>query len=67
MSKLPGYRSTFPKYPRRQLSTIVPVLCEHGISLAKALLTYHPNQRVTTKDAVLHKLFDDVPDRDAYD
>ena len=49
MTRLPGYRATFPKYPHRQLSTIVPALCEDGISITKLFLKYHPQQRINTK------------------
>ena len=33
VSQLPDYKSTFPKWPQRNVSCVLPILCEEGIDL----------------------------------
>ncbi|XP_070535924.1 cyclin-dependent kinase 2-like [Ptychodera flava] len=60
VSKLPDYKSTFPKWPTQDIAKVVPTLDKDGLDLLKQMLTYEPNKRISAKKAMSHRYFRDV-------
>jgi len=57
---LPEYAQTFPKWQGKAISELVPNLCPEGIDLLSRMLRYHPGERVSAKEALLHPYFDEL-------
>lgn len=60
VSRLPDYKSTFPKWRPQRLSTFNPQLNEEGLDLLAKMLIYKPENRLTAKTALTHPFFQDV-------
>ncbi|BBN01060.1 cyclin-dependent kinase [Marchantia polymorpha subsp. ruderalis] len=60
VTSLPDYKSAFPKWPPKNLSTVVPGLEPGGIDLLAKMLTLEPNRRITARDALDHEYFKDI-------
>ncbi|XP_074652153.1 cyclin-dependent kinase 2-like [Tubulanus polymorphus] len=61
VSKLPDYKSTFPKWPpQKDIGHLVPTLDEDGKELLMMMLTYVPHNRVSAKNALGHRYLSDV-------
>ena len=56
---LPDYKSTFPKWNRRDWATLVPALADNkeGLDLLSRMLHYDPSARITAKEALQHPYF----------
>ena len=57
VTKLPDYKSTFPKWPRQNLVSILKGLSADGVDLLQQMLIYDPQQRVSAMNARLHPYF----------
>lgn len=60
VSRLPDYKTTFPKWRVQQLSTCAPQLNEDGLDLLAKMLLYKPENRLTARMALTHPFFVDV-------
>eukprot|EP00180_Rhodochaete_pulchella_P001158 Plantae.Rhodophyta-Rhodochaete_pulchella.ctg1979.p1 GENE.Plantae.Rhodophyta-Rhodochaete_pulchella.ctg1979~~Plantae.Rhodophyta-Rhodochaete_pulchella.ctg1979.p1 ORF type:complete len:299 (-),score=38.72 Plantae.Rhodophyta-Rhodochaete_pulchella.ctg1979:228-1124(-) len=60
---LPDYRTNFPNWPRRHISHSVKNLDEQGLDLLSAMLIYDPNRRISARNALQHKFFEDIDPR----
>ncbi|XP_071825972.1 cyclin-dependent kinase 2-like isoform X2 [Apostichopus japonicus] len=58
VSKLPDYKSTFPKWQQHDLHKSVPALSVDGADLLKQMLMYQPDKRTSAKGALNHRYFD---------
>ncbi|XP_050552516.1 cyclin-dependent kinase 2 homolog [Spodoptera frugiperda] len=50
---------TFDEYPPSGLCKEHEILSDSGLALLQSLLTYDPNRRITAKEALQHKYFED--------
>ncbi|CAG5125082.1 unnamed protein product [Candidula unifasciata] len=57
VTSLPDYKSTFPKWPVKDVKSLTPTLCPEGIDLLQKMLTYEPSKRISAKTALLHPYF----------
>ena len=62
VSQLPDYKSTFPQWRAQPWSDVVPTLDADGIDLLSQMLVYEPNKRISARQALSHRYFDDVED-----
>lgn len=60
VSKLPDYKTTFPKWSRQNLASVNSQLNDDGLDLLNKMLIYRPDDRITAKMALLHPFFRDV-------
>jgi len=60
VSALPDFKSTFPKWKRKNLRELIPGLCELGCDLLSRMLEYEPGKRISAKEALRHPYFDDL-------
>jgi len=60
VTQLPDFNDLFPKWPRRDLREMVPMLCPAGIDLLGKLLDYVPARRISAKAAMDHEYFDEL-------
>lgn len=60
VSRLPDYKTTFPKWRAQLLSTHAPQLNEDGLDLLAKMLLYKPENRLTARMALTHPFFVDV-------
>lgn len=60
VTELPNYKTTFPKWKKKDLSKAVPGLGEVGLDLLARLLTLDPLKRITARKALKHPYFDDL-------
>jgi serine/threonine protein kinase len=58
VSRLPDYKSTFPRWPATKLQDKMPTIDSFGIDLFKQTLIYEPSGRITAKAAMDHPYFD---------
>ncbi|CAE7872493.1 CDK2 [Symbiodinium sp. KB8] len=65
VTSLKDFKSTFPKWPKRPLSKLVPRLDSTGLDLLQRMLEYDPSKRISVKEAMEHPFFDDV-NKDAF-
>ncbi|KAJ8352878.1 hypothetical protein SKAU_G00243540 [Synaphobranchus kaupii] len=57
VSRLPDYKSRFPRWSPQDLSKVTPKLQPSGLELLQQLLRYDPSQRVSAKAALTHPYF----------
>eukprot|EP00270_Netrium_digitus_P013154 TRINITY_DN4347_c0_g1_i2.p1 TRINITY_DN4347_c0_g1~~TRINITY_DN4347_c0_g1_i2.p1 ORF type:complete len:302 (-),score=86.72 TRINITY_DN4347_c0_g1_i2:201-1106(-) len=60
VTSLPDFKSAFPKWPPKDLSTIVPSLDAVGLDLLAKMLQLDPSKRVTARAALQHEYFNDI-------
>jgi len=60
VTKLPDYRDVFPKWAGRHLREVIPGLDADGIDLIYQMLRYNPVDRISAKEALRHRYFDEV-------
>lgn len=60
VTHLPDYKSSFPKWTAQDIGKFVPCLDHEGQDLLLKLLIYHPEKRVSARDALNHHYFKDV-------
>eukprot|EP00112_Aurelia_sp_Birch-Aquarium-sp1_P010764 Seg229.13 transcript_id=Seg229.13/GoldUCD/mRNA.D3Y31 product="Cyclin-dependent kinase 1" protein_id=Seg229.13/GoldUCD/D3Y31 len=57
---LPAYKGEFPKWPRKDLSKLLPGLDRVGIDLLERFLIYDPQSRISARKALNHPYFLDL-------
>ncbi len=60
VSELPEYKKNFPMYPAQSLAQKLPTIDAHGMDLLLRLLQYQPNLRISAKDALIHRYFQEA-------
>ncbi|KAG1666708.1 Cyclin-dependent kinase 2 [Nymphon striatum] len=60
VTRLPDFKSSFPKWMSQEISKMIPMLDEDGLDLINKLLTYDPTKRISAKAAANHRYFRDV-------
>ncbi|XP_033105761.1 cyclin-dependent kinase 2-like [Anneissia japonica] len=60
VTKLPDFKSTFPKWNAQDINKIVPTLDKDGKNLLSQMLCFVPERRITAKSALNHPFFHDV-------
>eukprot|EP00850_Spirogloea_muscicola_P015906 SM000125S26111 [mRNA] locus=s125:288777:290905:- [translate_table: standard] len=60
VTQLPDFKSAFPKWPAKDLVTVVPTLDPVGLDLLKQMLFLEPSRRITARDALEHEYFRDL-------
>jgi len=60
VSTYPDYKTTFPQWGAKKLSTFAPDLCPLGIDLLKKMLAYEPGARISAREALKHDYFADL-------
>ncbi|XP_076336803.1 cyclin-dependent kinase 2-like [Tachypleus tridentatus] len=60
VTKLPDYKSSFPKWKAQDMNKLVPNLDFDGQDLLLKMLKYEPNLRISAKSALSHRYFRDV-------
>ena len=59
VSQLPDYKPQFPKWQAKEMRELCPKVDEFGLDLLKRMLVYPPHSRVSAKDALRHRYFED--------
>jgi len=57
VTSFPDFKSSFPKWGRQQLQSVVSTLDENGLDLLDCLLVYDPAGRISAKQAMIHPYF----------
>ncbi|XP_057416977.1 cell division control protein 2 homolog [Lotus japonicus] len=60
VTSLPDFKSAFPKWPSKDLATVVPNLDSAGLDLLSNMLRLDPTKRVTARSALEHEYFKDI-------
>ncbi|KAG1699776.1 Cyclin-dependent kinase 2 [Phytophthora capsici] len=60
VTKLRDYAPTFPKWRKKDMRELFPLLDESGRNLLESMLQYDPSSRISAKEALRHPFFDDV-------
>ena len=60
VTKLRDYSPTFPSWPKKATSLVVPSLCPAGVDLFDKMMAYEPGMRISAKAALEHPYFDDL-------
>ncbi|ESR44172.1 protein kinase domain-containing protein [Citrus sinensis] len=60
VTSLPDFKSAFPKWPSKELGTVVRNLEPAGIDLLSKMLCMDPSRRITARSALEHEYFRDV-------
>ncbi|CAM8966610.1 unnamed protein product [Rhodiola kirilowii] len=60
VNSMPDFKSAFPKWPAKDLATVVPNLDPAGLDLLSKMLCYDPSRRVTARSALEHEYFKDI-------
>ncbi|KAF5186349.1 Cyclin-dependent kinase [Thalictrum thalictroides] len=60
VSSLPDFKSAFPKWPSKDLATVVPDLEPTGLDLLSKMLYLDPSKRITARSALEHEYFKDI-------
>uniref|UniRef100_A0A2P2M2X7 cyclin-dependent kinase n=1 Tax=Rhizophora mucronata TaxID=61149 RepID=A0A2P2M2X7_RHIMU len=59
VTSLPDFKSAFPKWPSKDLATVVPTLEQAGVDLLSKMLSLDPSKRITARNALEHEYFRD--------
>ena len=59
VSQLPDYKPQFPKWKAKEMKELCPKVDEFGLDLLKRMLIYPPHMRLSAKDALRHRFFED--------
>lgn len=62
ISQYPEYRNTFPVYATQELRMILPQVDHLGLDLLNRMLQLRPEMRISAKEALRHRWFDDLPE-----
>ncbi|XP_062098982.1 cell division control protein 2 homolog 2 [Humulus lupulus] len=57
---LPDYKSSFPKWPSKDIASVVPNLESAGVDLLSKMLRLDPVKRITARGALEHEYFKDI-------
>nr|XP_019705835.1 cell division control protein 2 homolog A isoform X2 [Elaeis guineensis] len=60
VTSLPDFKSAFPKWPPKDLATVVPNLEPAGVDLLSKMLRLEPSKRITARQALEHDYFQDL-------
>lgn len=60
ISQYPEYRNTFPVYATQELRMILPQVDHLGLDLLNRMLQLRPEMRISAKEALRHRWFDDL-------
>ncbi|CAI8617825.1 unnamed protein product [Vicia faba] len=60
VTSLPDFKSAFPKWPSKDLATLVPNLEPSGLDLLSSMLRLDPSRRITARGALEHEYFKDI-------
>ncbi|KAK4401192.1 Cell division control protein 2A [Sesamum angolense] len=60
VTSLPDFKSAFPKWPPKDLATVVPNLDAAGLDLLCKMLCLDPSKRITARSALEHEYFKDI-------
>ncbi|CAI0374188.1 unnamed protein product, partial [Linum tenue] len=60
VTSLPDFKSTFPKWPSKDLANVVPTLDSAGLDLLRKMLCLDPVKRITARTAIEHEYFKDI-------
>ncbi|PPE00280.1 hypothetical protein GOBAR_DD02694 [Gossypium barbadense] len=60
VTSLPDFKSAFPKWPAKNLATVVPNLESAGIDLLSKMLCMDPSKRITARSALEHEYLKDI-------
>ncbi|CAK8578118.1 unnamed protein product [Lathyrus sativus] len=60
VTSLPDFKSAFPKWPSKDLATLVPSLEPSGLDLLSSMLRLDPSRRITARGALDHEYFKDI-------
>uniref|UniRef100_A0A2N9IPU9 cyclin-dependent kinase n=1 Tax=Fagus sylvatica TaxID=28930 RepID=A0A2N9IPU9_FAGSY len=60
VTSLPDYKSAFPKWPSKDLATVVPSLDSAGVDILSKMLCLDPSKRITARSALEHEYFKDI-------
>ncbi|KAM7267858.1 hypothetical protein ACFE04_010024 [Oxalis oulophora] len=60
VTSMPDYKSAFPKWPSKNLESLVPTLDPLGIDLLTKMLAMDPSKRITARSALEHDYFKDI-------
>ncbi|OMO91100.1 hypothetical protein COLO4_18633 [Corchorus olitorius] len=60
VTSLPDFKSAFPKWPPKDLASVVPNLESAGIDLLSKMLCMDPSKRITARSALEHEYFKDI-------
>ncbi|KAL7164496.1 hypothetical protein ACSBR2_040412 [Camellia fascicularis] len=60
VTSLADFKSAFPKWPSKDLATVVPNLDSAGIDLLSKTLCLDPSRRITARSALEHEYFKDI-------
>ncbi|XP_071942710.1 cyclin-dependent kinase 2-like isoform X1 [Antedon mediterranea] len=60
VTKLPDFKSTFPRWEKQDISKVVPNLDKDGKHLLAQMLHLVPEHRITAKSALKHPFFNNV-------
>ena len=61
VSKLPDFKSQFPRWEPQSLSSLLPInLSDQGKDLFKKLVVYNPAKRISAREAFNHPYFADM-------
>ncbi|KAI4297255.1 hypothetical protein L6164_037150 [Bauhinia variegata] len=60
VTALPDFKSVFPKWPSKDLATVVPNLEPAGLDLLSNMLCLDPTRRITARKALEHEYFKDI-------
>ncbi|KAL6501994.1 Cell division control protein 2 A [Orobanche gracilis] len=60
VTSLPDFKTSFPKWPPKELATLVPTLNSDGLDLLCKMLCLDPSKRITARGALQHDYFKDI-------
>eukprot|EP00042_Codosiga_hollandica_P024393 m.102441 g.102441 ORF g.102441 m.102441 type:complete len:401 (+) comp51539_c0_seq10:64-1266(+) len=63
-SSLPNFKSTFQLWPPQALKFVMPKVPEDALDLLQDMLRYDVLKRISAKNALQHRFFDDLPEKD---
>lgn len=60
VTSLPDFKSAFPKWPPKDVASVVPSLEPAGLDLLSKMLRLEPSKRITARQALEHDYFKDL-------